>query len=48
MPITLDELKILAGEKGFDIVLLEKDYLLTQLLFLIKDVKGISFRAEPH
>ncbi len=45
MVITLDELKIIAGEKGFDIVLLEKDYLLTQLLYLIRDVKNIYFKG---
>lgn len=43
--ITLDELKILADEKGYNIVLLEKDYLLTYLLYLIKDVRGIYFKG---
>ena len=43
--ITLDELKIIAGKKGFNIKLLEKDYLLTYLLYLIKDVKGIYFKG---
>lgn len=41
MVITLDELKIIAAEKNFNIVILEKDYLLTYLLYLIKDVKDI-------
>lgn len=45
MEITLDELKIIADEQGFDIVLLEKDYLITYLLFLLKDVKGIYFKG---
>lgn len=45
MAITLDELKIIAGEKGFDIVLLEKDYLVTYLLYLLKDVKNIHFKG---
>lgn len=45
MEITLDELKILADEQGFDIVLLEKDYLLTYLLYLIKDVRHIHFKG---
>jgi len=45
MDITLTELKIIAGDRGFDIVLLEKDYLLTYLLYLIKDVKGIYFKG---
>lgn len=45
MDITLDELKIIADEQGFDIILLEKDYLLTYLLYLIKDVKHIYFKG---
>jgi len=45
MDITLEELKIIAGEKGFNIELLEKDYLLTYLLYLIKDVEGIYFKG---
>lgn len=45
MEITLDELKILANEQGFDIVLFEKDYLLTYLLYLIKDVRRIYFKG---
>ena len=45
MEITLDELKIIADEQGFDIVLLEKDYILTYLLYLIKDVKHIYFKG---
>jgi len=43
--ISLDELKIIASQKGFDIVLLEKDYLLTKLLFILKDVKDIYFKG---
>jgi len=45
MGITLDELKILSGEKNFNLALLEKDYLLTQLLYLLKDIKGIYFKG---
>ena len=45
MDITLEELKIIAGKTGFNIELLEKDYLLTHLLYLIKDVKGIYFKG---
>ena len=45
MGITLAELKIIADEKGFNINLLEKDYLLTHLLYLIKDVAGIYFKG---
>src|SRR3989344_4065939 len=45
MEITLDELKIIADDKKLDIVMIEKDYLLTYLLYLIKDVKGIYFKG---
>lgn len=45
MDITLDELKIIADEQGFDIVLIEKDYLITYLLYLLKDVKNIYFKG---
>jgi len=45
MEITLDELKIIAGQKGFGMPILEKDYLLTKLLFLLKDIKGIYFKG---
>ena len=40
-----DELKIIAAEQGFNFQLLEKDYLLTYLLFLIKDVEHIHFKG---
>ena len=43
--ITKEELIEIAAIKGFDISLLEKDYLLTELLYLIKDVKGIYFKG---
>lgn len=43
--ITLDELKIIAGEKGFTIEILEKDYLVTCLLYLLKDINGIYFKG---
>jgi predicted nucleotidyltransferase component of viral defense system len=45
MDITLPELKIIADTKGFPIQLVEKDYLLTNLLYIIKDVKGIYFKG---
>jgi len=45
MGITLDELKIIADKKRLEIVLLEKDYLLTYLLYLIKDIKNIYFKG---
>ncbi|MFQ5621496.1 MAG: nucleotidyl transferase AbiEii/AbiGii toxin family protein [Candidatus Nanoarchaeia archaeon] len=43
--ITFEELKIIADEQGFNIALFEKDYLLTYLLYLIKDIKGIYFKG---
>jgi len=45
MDITLKDLQDIAYKKGFNIELLEKDYLLTYLLYLIKDVKGIYFKG---
>ena len=39
MDITLDELKIIAAEQGFNVPIIEKDYLITYLLFLLKDIK---------
>lgn len=43
--ITLEELKIIADEKGFNINLIEQDYLITYLLYLLKDVKNIYFKG---
>ncbi|MBU0466930.1 MAG: nucleotidyl transferase AbiEii/AbiGii toxin family protein [Nanoarchaeota archaeon] len=43
--INFDELKIIAGDKGFSPVMIEKDYLVTYLLYLIKDVKDIYFKG---
>ena len=45
MDITLDELKTIASQKGFNLQMLEKDYLVTYLLYLIKDVNGIYFKG---
>ncbi len=39
------KLRQLAGQKGFSIVYLEKDYFLTVLLFLLKDVEGLCFKG---
>ena len=44
MEITLNELKVIAGDKNFNIKLIEKDYLLTQLLYLLRDINGIYFK----
>ncbi len=43
--ITKDELLEIATDKGFQTPLLEKDYLLTELLYLIKDIKGLYFKG---
>lgn len=43
--ITLAELKIISDEKGFNIALIEKDYLITYLLYLLKDVENIYFKG---
>ncbi len=45
MDITLDELRIISGREKFGMLIIEKDYLVTQLLFLLKDVKGILFKG---
>jgi len=39
--IPQNELRVIAGEKGFGFAIIEKDYLVTYLLFLLKDVEGI-------
>ncbi|MBN2126985.1 MAG: nucleotidyl transferase AbiEii/AbiGii toxin family protein [Candidatus Diapherotrites archaeon] len=43
--ITEKELKDIAAKTKFNELLLEKDYLLTELLFLLKDIKGIYFKG---
>lgn len=45
MDITLSELKIIADENGFNIDLIEKDYLITYLLYLLKDINNIYFKG---
>ena len=45
MDITLSELKIIAEEKGFNIQIIEKDYLITYLLYLLKDIEHIYFKG---
>ena len=45
MDITLAELKITSNKEGFNLIMIEKDYLVTYLLYLIKDVKGIYFKG---
>jgi len=43
--ISLEELRIIAGEQGFELPILEKDYLVTYLLYLLKEVDGIYFKG---
>lgn len=43
--ISKDELLDISYKETFNIVLIEKDYLLTYLLYLIKDVDGIYFKG---
>ncbi len=43
--ISYDEIKSIASEHGFDIDLMLKDYYVTFVLWLLKDVKGIYFKG---
>ncbi len=43
--ITIDDLKDIAARQKFNELLLIKDYYLTQILYLIKDIKGIYFKG---
>ncbi|MGV8152619.1 MAG: nucleotidyl transferase AbiEii/AbiGii toxin family protein [Candidatus Nanoarchaeia archaeon] len=45
MDITLDELKIISDREGFNLVMTEKDYLITSLLYALKEVNGIYFKG---
>lgn len=45
MDITLSELKIISDKEGFNINLIEKDYLITYLLYLLKDINNIYFKG---
>ncbi len=45
MDITIDELKIIADEQGFNTAIIEKDYLITHLLYVLKDIPGIHFKG---
>ena len=39
------ELKHVAGKMGFNLIYLEKDYFLTLLLYLLRDISGICFKG---
>ena len=43
--ISENRLRYLAGKKNFNLIYLEKDYFLTALLYMIKDVKEIYFKG---
>ncbi len=43
--ISENRLRYLAGKKGLNVIYLEKDYFLTHLLYLIRDVKGLCFKG---
>ena len=43
-----DDLKSILAEKKFKKQLLVKDYYITVLLYLMKDIKGIYFKEELH
>ena len=43
--IEKDKLDLIIAEKGFSPVLFIKDYYLTVILYLIKDIKGIYFKG---
>lgn len=43
--ISEDKLRYIAGEMGLNLIYIEKDYFLTQLLYLIREVKGIYFKG---
>jgi predicted nucleotidyltransferase component of viral defense system len=43
--ISENKLRYLSGQKGFNLIYLEKDYFLTLLLYLLKDVEGICFKG---
>lgn len=43
--ISKAKLQNIAAEKGFNLIYLEKDYFLTALLYLIKDIGGLYFKG---
>lgn len=45
LAIDLKELQVIAGEKGFDLETIVKDYYLTMLLFRLSKIKGICFKG---
>jgi len=45
MSIELKELQVIAGEKGFDLETIIKDYYLTLLLYRLSSIKGLYFKG---
>ncbi len=43
--LTLDEFTNIASQKPFDQLMVEKDYFVTMLLYLLKDVEGLYFKG---
>jgi predicted nucleotidyltransferase component of viral defense system len=43
--ISENRLRYLSGLRGFNLIYLEKDYFLTALLYLMKDIEGIWFKG---
>ncbi len=43
--ISKAKLQNIAAEKGFNLIYLEKDYFLTALLYLMKDIDGLYFKG---
>lgn len=43
--ISESKLRYLSGLKGFNLIYLEKDYFLTLMLYLLKDVEGLCFKG---
>ncbi|MAG78321.1 hypothetical protein CL616_03065 [archaeon] len=46
IPITEDEFNNIVAQTGFTYALMLKDYYITIILYLLKDVKGIYFKGE--
>lgn len=43
--ISKAKLQNIAAEKGFNLIYLEKDYFLTAMLYLVKDINGLYFKG---
>lgn len=43
--ISEDKLRYIAGSKGFNLIYVEKDYFITMLMYLLKDVRGLYLKG---